>query len=88
MKKQLSVKYDDYFLDVYRQLAKEFDMDEEQIRAICRSEFRYTSEIMKSNNTKNILFNNLFKFKLKPKYETNKTTCSGDTGESWNRWNV
>jgi len=88
MRKQLSVKYDDYFLDVYRQLAKEFNMDEDQIMAICRSEFRYTSEIMKSNNTKNILFNKLFKFKLKKKYETNKTTCSSNPTESWTRWNV
>lgn len=56
-----------------RQIAKELNEDYETVRKIVMYEFEYTTRIMKDpNDTRDILFNRLFKFKLKPRFKENK----------------
>lgn len=70
-----------YFYKTFRELANRFNLDINTVAQICRSEFKYTRQIMKSDSTKDILFNGLFKFKLKKRYETNKTKFTNSTTE-------
>lgn len=43
------------------------------VNAICKHVFKFTADIIKDeDDTQDILFNKLFKFKLKPRFKTNK----------------
>lgn len=55
-----------------RRIAKENQIDLDLVKKIVMYEFKYTKDIMQSDNTENILFNKLFKFKLKTRYKENK----------------
>ena len=55
-----------------RRIAKEHSIDFELVKKIVMYEFQYTKDIMQSDNTEDILFNKLFKFKLKTRYKENK----------------
>lgn len=60
--------------DVIKEVSKRLDIDKELIGVICKHPFLQTVEIMKSeDDTKDIMFNKLFKFKLKKRYKDNKT---------------
>lgn len=60
--------------DVIKEVSKQTDIDIETVNVICRHPFLYTVEIMKDeNDLHEILFNKLFKFKLKPRFKNNKT---------------
>lgn len=50
------------------------DADREMVEKICKHVFDYTIDVMKNEqDTKDILFNQLFKFKLKRRFKENKT---------------
>lgn len=50
------------------------DADREMVEKICKHVFDYTIDVMKNeHDTKDILFNQLFKFKLKRRFKENKT---------------
>ncbi len=55
-----------------RRIAKENQIDLDLVKKIVMYEFQYTKDIMQSDNTEDILFNKLFKFKLKTRYKENK----------------
>lgn len=58
---------------VCRQIAKELDEDYDIVRQIVMFQFYFTTQVMKDEtDTHNILFNKLFKFKLKPRFKQNK----------------
>ena len=57
-----------------RSIAKKLDYDYELVRRIVMYEFEYTAKVMKDpNDYREILFNKLFKFKLKTRFKDNKT---------------
>lgn len=59
---------------VIREVAKNTDVDREIVEAVCKHVFEYTVEIMKDDiDTRDILFNKLFKFKLKRRFKEDKT---------------
>ena len=55
-----------------RRIAKENQIDLDLVKKVVMYEFKYTKDIMQSDNTEDILFNKLFKFKLKTRYKENK----------------
>lgn len=55
-----------------RRIANENQIDLDLVKKIVMYEFQYTKDIMQSDNTEDILFNKLFKFKLKTRYKENK----------------
>lgn len=58
---------------VIKQVAKRLDVDREIVNAVCKHAFKETVGIMKSeDDCRDILFNQLFKFKLKRRYKENK----------------
>lgn len=57
---------------VIKEVSKETGVDREIVSVICKHPFLQTVELMKSENTQDILFNKLFKFKLKRRYKENK----------------
>jgi hypothetical protein len=58
---------------VCRQLAKELNEDYETVRNIVMFQFYFTTQVMKDDtDTHDILFNKLFRFKLKPRFKENK----------------
>lgn len=58
---------------VIKQVAKRLDVDRDIVNAVCKHAFKETVEIMKSeDDRRDILFNQLFKFKLKRRYKENK----------------
>lgn len=60
--------------DVIKEVAKETGVDKEIVEKICKHAFRYTIDVMKDEaDTKDILFNLLFKFKLKRRFKENKS---------------
>ena len=59
--------------DVIKQVSKNLDIDKETVGAVCKHVFQQTVEIMKSDDTSDILFNEAFKFKLKRRFKENKT---------------
>ena len=66
---------------VCKQLAKELNEDPEIVHQIVVFQFSQIVEQMKDlNNTKDILLNQLFKFKLKTRYKNNKSLkyCTHD----------
>lgn len=54
--------------DVINEVTKRTGVDKEIVSIICKHPFVYTAEAMKSEDTKDILFNKLFKFKLKQRF--------------------
>lgn len=57
-----------------RQLAKELNEDYDIIHNIVMFEWRFTKKVMQDpEDTRDILFNKLFKFKLKPRFKVNKS---------------
>ncbi len=60
--------------EVIKEVSKRTGTDREIVSIICKHPFLQTVEIMKDdNNIQDILFNQLFKFKLKRRYKENKT---------------
>lgn len=60
--------------DVIKKVSKRTGIDKEIVTVVCRHPFLQTVEMMKDdNNVQDILFNQLFKFKLKRRYKENKT---------------
>lgn len=60
------------FDDIVKEVAKNLDLDKDLVKAVCAIPFKHTVEIMKSDKTEDVLFNNLFKFKLKRRYKEDK----------------
>lgn len=59
---------------VIKEVAKRTNIDKEIVEVVCKHPFLQTVELMKDeNDTKDILFNQLFKFKLKRRYKENKS---------------
>lgn len=58
--------------DIIKELSKELNIDKEIVSIVCKHPFNYTVDIMKSDSIKDVLFNELFKFKLKPRFKKNK----------------
>lgn len=57
-----------------RKIAKQLNEDFELVKKIVQFEFQYTVDIMKDpEDTRDILFNKLFKFKLKSRFKEDKT---------------
>lgn len=59
---------------VIKEVAKRLDIDVDLVSVICKHPFNCTVKVMKDkNNIQDILYKNLFKFKLKRRYKENKT---------------
>ena len=59
--------------DVCRKISKDLNLNFDIVRNIVMYQFRYTANIMKDpEDTRDILFNKLFKFKLKSRFKENK----------------
>jgi len=58
--------------DVIKQVSKNLDIDKETVGTVCKHVFQQTVEIMKSDDTSDILFNKAFKFKLKRRFKEDK----------------
>ena len=60
--------------DVIKEVSKNTGVDKEIVATICKHPFNYTVEVMKdADDIRDILFNQLFKFKLKRRFKENKT---------------
>ena len=57
---------------VSREVSKETGYGLDIVKKVCQHVFKQTEQIMKSEDTSDILFNKLFKFKLKRRYKDNK----------------
>ena len=58
--------------DVIKQVSNNLNLDRELVATVCKHPFQQTVQIMKSEDTSDILFNELFRFKLKKRYKENK----------------
>lgn len=59
---------------VIREVAKNTRIDKEIVEIVCKHPFEYTVNVMKDDvDTRDILFNQLFKFKLKRRFKEDKT---------------
>lgn len=58
--------------DVIKEVSKNLNLDKDLVAEVCKHPFRETVNIMKSDDISDILFNELFKFKLKKRYKENK----------------
>lgn len=59
--------------DIIKEVSKNTGVDKELVETICKHPFNYTVQVMKDeDNVKDILFNQLFKFKLKRRFKENK----------------
>lgn len=58
--------------DIIKEVSQKTHIDQETVDTVCRHVFEYTVQIMKGEDTKDILFNGLLKFKLKRRYFENK----------------
>lgn len=59
--------------DVVKEVSKNLNLDRDLVATICKHPFLQTVELMKSPDvTSDILFNELFKFKLKKRYKEDK----------------
>lgn len=59
--------------DVCRKISKDLNLNFDIVRDIVMYQFQYTVNIMKDpEDTRDILFNKLFKFKLKSRFKENK----------------
>lgn len=60
--------------NIYLTLSKKYNLPVPVIEVVCNSPFKFAKEkIADDDNLKSIMFAYLFKFKLKKKYETDKT---------------
>lgn len=60
--------------DVTKEVSLNTGIDREIVSTVCKHVFLFTVEKMKDDNDiKDILFNQLFKFKLKRRFKENKT---------------
>lgn len=60
--------------DVTKEVSLNTGIDREIVSTVCKHVFLFTIEKMKDDNDiKDILFNQLFKFKLKRRFKENKT---------------
>lgn len=60
--------------EVIKEVSKRTNVDKDLVSMICKHPFLQTVEIMKDDDdVQDILFNQLFKFKLKRRYKENKT---------------
>lgn len=61
--------------NVIKKVAERTNIDKEIVDIVCRHVFLYTIDIMKdTTDVRDILFNKLFKFKLKSRFKLDKTT--------------
>lgn len=59
---------------VIKEVSKRTNIDREIVEVVCKHPFLQTVELMKDDtDTRDILFNQLFKFKLKRRYKENKS---------------
>jgi len=58
--------------DIIKQVSKNLNIDESIVSIVCKHPFKYTVEQMKGDDTRDVLFNKLFKFKLKSRFKVNK----------------
>lgn len=59
---------------VCRQIAKDLHEDPDMVHKIVMHQFQEIVSVMKDpDDTRDILINKLFKFKLKPRFKNNKT---------------
>lgn len=58
--------------DVIKQVSKNLNVDKDTVNVVCKHVFQQTVDIMKSDDTSDILFNEMFKFKLKRRFKENK----------------
>lgn len=60
--------------DISKQVSKNTNMEPEIVKKICRFPFLFTVDVMKDDQDyHDILFNKLFKFKLKNRFKLDKT---------------
>ena len=60
--------------NIIKQVSKNLNIDKDIVDLVCKHPFKYTIEVMKdSEDYRDILFNQLFKFKLKRRYKEDKT---------------
>jgi hypothetical protein len=59
---------------VIKEVSKRTGIDKETVEVVCKHPFIQTVELMKDDKaSQDILFNQLFKFKLKRRYKENKS---------------
>ena len=59
---------------IIRDVSKRLNLDKELVATVCKHSFQSVVETMKDEeDTRDILFNQLFKFKLKRRYKEDKT---------------
>ena len=58
---------------VIKEVSTETGIDKEIVSTVCKHVFLETERIMKSEDISDILFNRLFKFKLKRRYKEDKS---------------
>lgn len=57
-----------------KKIANDLGVDQQLVHQIVMYEFKFTTDVMKDpNDYRDILFNKLFKFKLKGRFKDNKT---------------
>jgi hypothetical protein len=60
--------------DVVKEVSKNTGIDKETVEVVCKHAFLQTVEAMKDDtDIRDILFNQLFKFKLKKRFKENKS---------------
>jgi len=57
---------------VIKEVSKKTGIDREIVEVVCKHPFSCAVDVMKGPDTKDILFNELFKFKLKRRFKENK----------------
>lgn len=62
--------------DIYRLLAKKYNLSFIEVRRICNSNYRFIRDKMVEQDNKPILLAGLFRFKMKRKYERKDTVTS------------
>lgn len=58
--------------DVTKEVSKRLKVDRDIVDTVCKHVFGVAVDTMKSDNTQDILFNTLFKFKLKTRFKEDK----------------
>lgn len=59
---------------VIKEVSKRLNLDRDLVAAVCKHSFKCVVDQMKDKeDTRDILFNQLFKFKLKRRYKENKS---------------
>ena len=58
--------------NVIKEVSNKLNIDEQIVDVVCKHPFKQTVDLMKGDDTKDILFNTLYKFKLKTRLKINK----------------